>query len=255
MTRVHVVIPTYNELDNLVPLLTRARAALATCSPPPRVRFLIVDDASPDGTGLLADDLARRHDDVDVLHRSAKDGIATAYIAGFARALGGGADLVVQMDADLSHDPADLPRLVAAARDGADLALGSRYVPGGRTVGWSPWRKALSRSGGVYAAFVLGLPVRDPTGGFKCFRAEALRALDLTTVACRGYAFQVEVTHQATRRGFEIAELPITFREREHGHSKMSAAIAAEALWRIPGMRVRTSIGGQRAAASVERSA
>jgi dolichol-phosphate mannosyltransferase len=237
MTRVYVVIPTYDEVDNLVPLLDRAREALSACDPRPEAHLLIVDDASPDGTGILADHLARRCADVEVLHRPAKAGIAAAYVAGFRHALAAGADLVVQMDADLSHDPADLPRLVAAARTGADLVLGSRYVPGGRTAGWSPARKLLSRGGGLYAAFVLGLPVRDPTGGYKCWRAEALRALDLSAVASRGYAFQVETTYQTARRGAEIVELPITFREREHGRSKMSPAIAFEAVWRIPLLR------------------
>jgi dolichol-phosphate mannosyltransferase len=232
MTRVHVVIPTYNELDNLVPLLERARAAL------PRATILIVDDASPDGTGLLARELG-----AEVLHRPAKAGIAAAYVAGFRRALAAGADLVVQMDADLSHDPADLPRLIAAVRDGADLALGSRYVAGGRTVGWSPARKALSRGGGMYAAFILGLPVRDPTGGYKVWRAATLRALDLEALGSRGYAFQVETTYAAARLGCTIAEVPITFRERRHGHSKMSAAIAFEAMWRVPMLRAAATPG------------
>jgi dolichol-phosphate mannosyltransferase len=237
MTSLWVVIPTYNEVDNLVPLLERSRAALASCEPPLDVTFLVVDDGSPDGTGELADALAARWADVRVLHRREKSGLAAAYLAGFDVALIAGADLVVEMDADLSHDPADLPRLVAAARDGADIALGSRYVPGGSTEGWPLPRRLLSRAGGAYASFVLGLGVRDPTGGFKCFRAGTLRALDLEAIASRGHAFQVETTFLALRSGRRVVEVPITFREREHGHSKMSLAIAVEAIWRVPLLR------------------
>ena len=202
--------------------------------------MLVVDDASPDGTGELADELARAHDDVRVHHRPGKGGLGGAYLAGFDLALAGGADLIVEMDADLSHDPADLPRLIEAARHGADVVLGSRYVDGGGVEGWSLHRRLLSRAGGRYAAAVLGLPFSDLTGGFKCFRAGALRALDGDLVHSRGYAFQIELTYHATRAGLEIAEIPIVFHERRHGASKMSPAIALEAIWRVPLMRMGT---------------
>jgi dolichol-phosphate mannosyltransferase len=239
MTSVWVVIPTYNEADNLVPLIGRTRQALHDGGPELDVRFLVVDDDSPDGTGLLADDLGRRDGDVRALHRTAKCGLASAYVTGFTTALEAGADLVVQMDADFSHDPDDVPRLVAAARERADLALGSRYVPGGTTEGWPLQRRLLSRVGGTYASAVLGLDVRDPTGGFKCFRAGMLRALDLGAITSAGFAFQVETTLLAARHGARIEEVPITFRERIHGHSKMSAGIAFEAAWRVPALRLR----------------
>ena len=239
MTTVWVVVPTYDEVENLVPLLDGARAALATCVPAVRATFLVVDDASPDGTGALADALARLHPDVRVLHRPGKAGLASAYVAGFRVALDAGADLVVQMDADRSHDPADLPRLVAAARAGADVVLGSRYVAGGATEGWPVRRRLLSRLGGRYASAVLGLGVQDPTGGFKCFRAGVLRALDLDALAARGYAFQIEVTALAVRSGHRVVEVPITFRDRVAGTSKLSPLIVAEALWQVPALRLR----------------
>jgi dolichol-phosphate mannosyltransferase len=240
MTTAWVVLPTYNERENLTTVVTLARSALATCDPPVSGAVLIVDDGSPDGTGELADQLAREHPDVRVLHRPRKGGLGGAYLAGFDRALAGGADLIIEMDADLSHDPADLPRLIEAARHGADVVLGSRYLPGGRVEGWSLHRRLLSRAGGRYAAAVLGLPFTDLTGGFKCFRAGALRALDGDLVHSRGYAFQIELTFHAARAGLEIAEIPIVFREREHGISKMSPAIALEAMWRVPLMRLGT---------------
>jgi dolichol-phosphate mannosyltransferase len=244
MTGVWIVLPTYDERENLPEVLDRARGALATCVPPVDATLLVVDDGSPDGTGELADRLAQASADVQVIHRSRKGGLAGAYLAGFARALASGADLVIEMDADLSHDPADLPRLVEAARAGADVVLGSRYVPGGGVVGW-PWRRhVLSRAGGRYAATVLGVHVTDITGGFKCFRAGALRALLADAVDSRGYAFQIELTHRAARLGMAITEIPIVFRERERGQSKMSPAIAAEALWRIPLLRLRADQHG-----------
>jgi dolichol-phosphate mannosyltransferase len=240
MTTAWVVVPTYNERENLPIVVALARAALASCEPPVDGTVLVVDDASPDGTGELADQLAREHAGVRVHHRARKDGLAGAYLAGFREALTAGADLIIEMDADLSHDPADLPRLIDAARHGADVVLGSRYVAGGGVEGW-PWhRRLLSRAGGRYAAAVLGLPLTDLTGGFKCFRAGALRALDRDVVQSRGYAFQIELTFQAARAGMEIGEIPIVFRERERGHSKMSPAIALEALWRVPLMRLAT---------------
>ena len=240
MTSVWVVIPTYDERENLPTVVALTRAALASCDRPVAGTVLVVDDASPDGTGELADQLARQHDDVRVHHRPGKGGLGGAYLAGFELALAGGADLIIEMDADLSHNPADLPRLIEAARHGADVVLGSRYLPGGGVEGWSLHRRLLSRAGGRYAAAVLGLPLTDLTGGFKCFRAGALRALDGDLVHSRGYAFQIELTFYAARAGLEIAEIPIVFRERERGHSKMSPAIAFEALWKVPLMRMRT---------------
>jgi dolichol-phosphate mannosyltransferase len=235
-----VILPTYNERENVETVVTRARAALAACKPPVEGRVLIVDDASPDGTGEIADRLAREHAGVRVLHRARKGGLGGAYLAGFDEALTAGADLIIEMDADLSHDPADLPRLIDAAREGADVVLGSRYMPGGGVKGWSVHRRLLSYAGGRYAAIVLGLHLSDLTGGFKCFRASALQAMDRKLIRSRGYAFQVELTFHAARAGLEIAEVPIVFREREHGRSKMSPAIALEALWKLPLLRLRT---------------
>ena len=238
MTTAWVVLPTYNERENLTTVVTLARAALATCDPPVSGTVLIVDDGSPDGTGELADQLAREHADVRVLHRARKGGLGGAYLAGFDEALANGADFVIEMDADLSHDPADLPRLIDAARHGADVVLGSRYIAGGGVEGWPLHRQLISRAGGRYAAIMLGLPLSDLTGGFKCFRASALRRLDPDLVHSRGYAFQIELTYHAARAGLEIVEIPIVFREREHGRSKMSAGIALEAMWRVPLLRM-----------------
>ncbi|HYC82152.1 MAG TPA: polyprenol monophosphomannose synthase [Solirubrobacterales bacterium] len=229
-----LVLPTYNEAGNLEPIVARSLAQL-----PDGARVLVVDDASPDGTGAIADRLAaERPDRVEVLHRSGKRGLGPAYIAGFRRALAAGAGLVLEMDADFSHDPADLPRLLAAAED-ADLVIGSRYVPGGRVEAWSPSRRLLSRGGSAYARHVLGLGVHDLTGGFKCFRREVLEAIDLDGVDSRGYAFQVEMTYRAARCGFRLLEIPIVFHDRREGASKMTAAIAAEAAWRVPWLRYR----------------
>jgi dolichol-phosphate mannosyltransferase len=230
MTGAWIVIPTYDEAENLSALVAAVRAAIDGS-------ILIVDDNSPDGTGRIADKLAAADRDVHVLHRPGKAGLAAAYVAGFRLALAAGAEYVLEMDADFSHDPADLPRLLDAARDGADVALGSRYVPGGSIEGWSLDRQIISRAGGLYARAVLGSEIRDLTGGFKCFRADALRAIGLDDLAAEGYAFQVEATFRATRAGLRIEEVPIVFRERRAGRSKMSPAIAAEALWRIPEMR------------------
>jgi dolichol-phosphate mannosyltransferase len=240
MTTAWVVLPTYNERENLTTVVALARSALATCDPPVSGTVLIVDDGSPDGTGELADQLAREHADVRVLHRARRGGIGGAYLAGFDAALTAGADLIIEMDADLSHDPADLPRLIDAARGGADVVLGSRYVPGGGVEGWSLHRRLISRTGGRYAAIVLGLRLSDLTGGFKCFRAGALRRLDPDLVRSRGFAFQIELTYHAARAGLEIVEVPIVFRERELGRSKMSAGIALEALWRVPLLRLNS---------------
>jgi dolichol-phosphate mannosyltransferase len=239
--QVWVVIPTYDEAENLRALVTAARAAMANGAPDVACTILVVDDNSPDGTGRIADRLAAKHRDVQVLHRPRKAGLAGAYVTGFRCALAAGADYVLEMDADFSHDPADLPRLLAAARAGADVVLGSRYVRQGGVDGWTAHRRLLSRAGGFYARVVLGSPVRDLTGGFKCFRAEVLRAINLAGIAADGYTFQVEATYCAACDGQRIVELPIVFGARRAGHSKMSLAIAAEALWRIPALRLRTA--------------
>jgi dolichol-phosphate mannosyltransferase len=233
-----LVLPTFNEAENLEPVVAAARAALKAVAPD-GFRVLVVDDASPDGTGALADDLAARHPgEVVVLHRAGREGLGPAYLAGFAYALDDEAGFVLEMDADLSHDPADLMRLLAAVRDeGADLALGSRYVPGGAVADWGALRRLVSRGGSWYARRVLGVPIRDLTGGFKCFRAEVLRAIDLPSVRSHGYAFQVELTYRALVRGFRVVEVPITFRDRVRGTSKMSWRITVEAAWLVPRLR------------------
>jgi dolichol-phosphate mannosyltransferase len=226
-----LILPTYDEAENIEPFVEAVARQLPTGS-----RILIVDDNSPDGTGRIADAIAERRPEVSVLHRPRKEGLGPAYIAGFTRALAEGAGLVLEMDADFSHDPADLPRLLAAAED-ADLVIGSRYVDGGGVGDWGILRRAISRGGGVYARLVLGVGVRDLTGGFKCFRREVLEAVDLDTVESRGYAFQVELTYRAIRRGFRVAEVPIVFRDRRVGSSKMTRGIVAEAIWRVPFLR------------------
>jgi dolichol-phosphate mannosyltransferase len=232
-----VVLPTFNEAENIESIVTAVVDVLGAAAPG-TFRILIVDDDSPDGTGAIADRLAGEHASVEVLHRSNRDGLGPAYVAGFRRALAAGAAYVLEMDADGSHDPRDLARLLAAVRDGgADLALGSRYVAGGRITDWGLVRRATSRGGCWYARVVLGLRVRDLTGGFKCFAADVLDAIDLGSVLARGYAFQVELTHRAVRSGFHVEEIPITFRDRERGRSKMSWRIALEAAWLIPQLR------------------
>jgi dolichol-phosphate mannosyltransferase len=228
-----IVLPTYCEADNVERMVHALLAAA-----PPDAHVLIVDDASPDGTGLIADRLAASDPHVAVLHRTAKRGLGPAYVAGFDHALAHGAGTVCEIDCDFSHDPATVPRLLDAIAAGADLALGSRYVDGGRVEGWAPWRRAVSRAGCAYARAVLGVPVRDLTGGCKCFRAEALEAIDFRTARARGYAFQVELTYRALRAGLRVAELPITFRERREGVSKMTRDVVLEAAWRIPALRL-----------------
>ena len=230
---VWLVLPTYDEAENLAPLVAAARAAL-----PPGSRILVVDDASPDGTGEIADRLAAEDGELEVVHRADKQGLGPAYVAGFRRALEGGATLVLQMDADFSHDPADIPRLLAAARD-ADLVIGSRYVNGGSVADWGPLRRTISRGGSAYARGVLGVEVRDLTGGFKAIRREVLEAIDLGSISSLGYAFQVEVTYRAIRAGFRVVEVPITFRDRRVGESKMSGGIVVEAALGVPRMRMR----------------
>jgi dolichol-phosphate mannosyltransferase len=240
---VWVVLPTYNEAANLEAIVAAVREALAD-SAPEAYAVLIVDDGSPDGTGRIADDLVRAHDDVHVLHRARKNGLGPAYVAGFERALASGAGYVFEMDADFSHDAADLRRLLAGARDGADVVLGSRYVTDGSIEDWARWRRLESRMGCWYARTVLGVPVRDLTGGFKCFRAEALETIGYGDVHSRGYAFQIEVTYRALRHGLTVAELPIVFRKRAAGRSKMTGWIALEAAWRVVALRL--SLRGDR---------
>jgi dolichol-phosphate mannosyltransferase len=235
---VWLILPTYNEAGNIEQATTVAARTLDAVAPG-AYRMLIVDDSSPDGTGELADRLAAENETIEVLHRGEREGLGPAYLAGFAHALAGGADLLVQMDADLSHDPADIARLVAAIDAGADLAVGSRYIPGGSVVQWGTLRRLISRAGCLYARILLGLPIRDLTGGFKCWRRTTLESIDLATVRSHGYVFQVELTLRAARRGFRVTEVPITFHDRQHGHSKMSARIALEAAWLLPQLRAR----------------
>ncbi len=238
MSGAWLVLPTYNEAENIEAIVRAAMPNLAATGMDHRV--LVVDDGSPDGTGEIADRLATELAEVEVLHRSAKEGIGPAYLAGFERALRGGADLVLEMDSDFSHDPADLPRLVAAAA-GADLVLGSRYVPGGGVADWGLGRRAISRGGSLYAKLLLGVQVNDLTGGFKCFRRAVLERLDLTSVGTDGYGFQIEMTYRAIQAGFRVTEVPILFRERRVGASKMSARIALEAFWKVPALRIRAA--------------
>ncbi|HWH95103.1 MAG TPA: polyprenol monophosphomannose synthase [Baekduia sp.] len=234
-----LILPTFDEAENIELLVEAALRVLRKASPE-GFRILVVDDDSPDGTGRIADRLAAEHDEVEVLHRAVREGLGPAYIAGFTHALTKGAGFVFEMDSDFSHDPEDLARLLAAVRDGgADLALGSRYVAGGAVRDWGLVRRLISRGGSVYAAAILGLRVRDLTGGFKCFRAEVLEAIDLPSVRAHGYAFQVELTNRTIRRGFTVVEIPITFRDRLRGSSKMSAKIALEAMVLVPRLRRR----------------
>jgi dolichol-phosphate mannosyltransferase len=233
MSGTWVVVPTYNEAELVEDLVRALHRELAGSEH----RILVVDDSSPDGTGAIADRLAAELPEVEVLHRPDKEGLGRAYLAGFARALAGGAELVAQMDADFSHAPADLPRLLAAVRGGADMALGSRYVAGGGVEDWGPLRRAISRGGCAYARTVLGVPIRDLTGGFKAHRRETLEAIDLASVRSQGYAFQIEITYRALLRGLRVVELPIVFRDRRLGRSKMSARIALEAMVLVPGLR------------------
>ena len=234
--RAWLVLPTYNERDNIEEIVPAALDALRSAATDPHI--LIVDDSSPDGTGAIADRIAAEEPAVSVLHRAAKQGLGRAYLAGFAHALDAGADLVLEMDSDFSHDPQDLPRLVRAARH-SDLVLGSRYVRGGAIADWGIGRRALSRGGSLYARAVLGVGVRDLTGGFKCFRSEVLRELDFAGVHANGYGFQIELTYRAICAGFRVFEVPITFRDRRAGASKMEAGIAFEALAAVPRLRLR----------------
>jgi dolichol-phosphate mannosyltransferase len=220
------VIPTYNERDNIGPILERLLNSV------PEIHALVVDDDSPDGTGKIADELAAGDGRVHVLHRPGKAGLGAAYIAGFEWALASGYDVVIEMDADGSHPPEQLPRLLTALRD-ADLVLGSRYVPGGAVVNWPISRELLSRGGNAYTRLMLGLDLRDATGGYRAYRRETLEAVDYRNVASQGYCFQVDLARRVVRAGFRVREVPITFVERERGESKMSGSIVREALLRI----------------------
>jgi dolichol-phosphate mannosyltransferase len=229
--RALICLPTYDERENLAPMIDAILAAV------PQVEVLVIDDNSPDGTGRLADEIAAREPRVHVLHRAGKEGLGRAYLAGFAWALARDYGLVLEMDCDFSHDPKYLPAMLAAS-ERADLVLGSRYVAGGGTVNWGVMRKLISRGGSLYARTILGLTVRDLTGGFKCFRREVLEGIDLATVECTGYAFQIELTYRAARRGFRIEELPIVFADRRVGLSKMSRRIVLEAIRKVWSIRL-----------------
>jgi dolichol-phosphate mannosyltransferase len=233
-----LILPTYNEAENIEAIVAASGEALRGAAPE-GWRVLIVDDGSPDGTGEIADRLAGEHDWVQVLHRSEKNGIGPAYLAGFRHALDHGAGYVMEMDSDFSHNPADLARLLATVYAGADLALGSRYVPGGGVTDWGLLRRFISQGGSTYARIVLGLRVKDLTGGFKCFRREVLEEIHFDGVRSQGYAFQVELTYRAVRAGFHVVEVPIVFKDRERGESKMSWRIAAEAMWLVPQLRFK----------------
>jgi dolichol-phosphate mannosyltransferase len=233
---VSVVVPTFNERENL-PLLVAAVRRHG-------YRVLVVDDGSPDGTGAIADSLASADPGVEVLHRAAKEGLGPAYAAGFDRVLAAGAEAVVEIDADFSHDPDDLPRLIEVVDQGADLAIGSRYVPGGATPDWPLFRRLVSRGGNVYARVMLGIPVRDATGGFRAFRAAALRSLPYRAAQASGYGFQVEMAMRAIRSGLRVVEVPIVFRDRTRGQSKMNGAIVVEAMRLVTVWGLRRMVGG-----------
>ncbi len=235
MPRATICLPTYNERANIEPMI-RALEPLG-------VDVLVVDDNSPDGTGEIADALAAEHAFVSVLHREKKEGLGPAYVAGFHRALADGAELILEMDCDFSHDPADVPRLITACEDGADLAIGSRYVPGGGTVDWGRGRRIVSTGGSWYARTLLGVRVRDLTGGFKCYRRRVLESIDLDAIRSKGYAFQIETTYRAIRLGFSVVEVPIVFSDRTAGTSKMSRAIVLEAVSRVPTLRLAAMAG------------
>jgi len=231
-----LVLPTYNEVENIDPFVRAVLPQLASTGR--EHHLLIVDDNSPDGTGSVADRLAEEFEQVEVLHRPAKHGLGRAYLAGFRRALDSGAELVLEMDADFSHNPVDVPRLIAASAD-ADLVLGSRYVRGGGVSDWGLLRRMVSRGGCWYAQRILGVHVRDLTGGFKCFRAATLEAIGYRDTHADGYGFQIELTYRAIQAGLRVKEIPIVFRDRQAGTSKMHARIALEAVWKVPALRFR----------------
>jgi dolichol-phosphate mannosyltransferase len=232
--RATVCLPTYNERENLERMV-RALGAHG-------VSVLVIDDSSPDGTGELADRLAQELPHVQVLHRERKEGLGPAYLAGFRRALADGADLILEMDCDFSHDPADVQRLIAATED-ADLALGSRYVRGGAVGNWGLVRRAISAGGSLYARLLLSVPVRDLTGGFKCYRREVLETIDLGAITSKGYAFQIETTYRTLLAGFHVVEVPIRFVDREEGGSKMSRSIVLEGIWKVPVLKAKALFG------------
>jgi dolichol-phosphate mannosyltransferase len=236
--RATVCLPTYNEIENLEAMARALGTVLREGD-----RVLVVDDNSPDGTGQLANELAAEFPYVDILHRPEKQGLGPAYIAGFRRALSDGAELILEMDCDFSHDPTAVPALIAAAEKGADLVLGSRYVKGGAIPNWGAGRRFISLGGNIYAQLWLGSRLRDLTGGFKCFRAPVLDTIDLDAIGSRGYAFQIETTYRVLRAGFKVVEVPISFSDREHGHSKMSKAIVGEAVWKVPLLRLQALSG------------
>jgi dolichol-phosphate mannosyltransferase len=225
-----ICLPTYNERENVERMVETLE--------PLGVRVLVIDDNSPDGTGDIADRLAAEKDWLTVLHRPEKEGLGPAYLAGFREVLQSDARYVLEMDCDFSHDPADVPRLIQACSDGADLALGSRYVSGGGTANWGPTRRLVSAGGSFYARTLLGVPIRDLTGGFKCFRRDVLEQIDLDAVRSKGYAFQIELTYRAIRAGFRVVEVPILFSDRTEGQSKMSRGIFLEAVLRVPALRL-----------------
>jgi len=236
MSGTWLVLPTYNEAENVAAIVEASLAALARTGDH---HVLVVDDNSPDGTGRIADDLAASDDNVTVLHRPGKQGLGRAYIAGFQHALAHGAERVMEMDADFSHDPDDIPLLVHEARHGADLVLGSRYIPGGGVVNWGAGRRIVSRGGCLYAQLVLRVPVRDLTGGYKCFDRRVLEAIGIEQMHADGYGFQIELTYRTLKAGFHVREVPIVFHERRAGASKMSARIAVEAVWKVPALKLR----------------
>jgi dolichol-phosphate mannosyltransferase len=247
---VWLFLPTYNEAAN-IDAIVRATTAQLEAAAPGDWRLLVVDDASPDGTGKLADRLAEELAGVEVLHRRGKDGLGAAYLAGFDHAITRGAEMVIVMDADFSHDPRHLPAMIEAARD-ADLVLGSRYVPGGEITNWPPLRRVLSRCGSIYARMILGVRVRDLTAGFRCVRREVIETIEPSTLRSQGYVFNIELTYRALLAGFKVKEIPICFRDRERGDSKMSLRIAIEALRLVPKLRgLRTEVVEQRSNGAV----
>ncbi len=237
MPRVVVCLPTYNERENLERMVRALGEVL-----PEGGSVLVIDDGSPDGTGELADRLAAELPWLEVLHRPRKEGLGRAYVDGFRHVLAGGAELVLEMDCDFSHDPADVPRLIAAVEEGADLALGSRYVAGGGTANWGLVRRLISRGASIYTRALL-MPIHDATGGFKCFRRRVLESIELDTIDAAGYVFQIETTYRTLRKGFRVVEVPIRFVDRTAGESKMSRAIVVEAVWKVPRLRLRALLG------------
>jgi dolichol-phosphate mannosyltransferase len=248
--RVWLFLPTYNDAENLEAIV-RATIVKLEAAAPGDWRLLVVDDASPDGTGQLADRLAEELEGVEVLHRQGKEGLGPAYLAGFEYSLSNGADFVIVMDADFSHDPQHLPAMIAAAKE-SDLVLGSRYITGGEITNWPRLRRVLSRSGSIYARLMLGVKVRDLTTGFRCVRRRVLESVEPSTLRSQGYVFNIELTYRALLAGFSVKEIPICFRDREEGETKMSLPIAVEALRLVPKLRgLRTEVVEQRSNGAV----